>query len=358
MQLIQYPCRSGQASRCLTITWAVLAAASAPAADIDTSLAGFVKSQFALANSGRPAAGNFGARLDGEAHIQIDGQTDTGIAYGGRLQLLLAAKARDNGTYADIAWAWGEFRLGDYGGAARELSVSAPTVGIGQIDGDLDRFGGPSALIAPYALNNDNSTKLTYLSPAVFGYRFGLSFSPELTGGGVAIVPGRHIAAIDAHRTVTEIAIGSARDIGTVTVTSGLAAVFGAAKAGAHLHDLAGGSAGVKLAWNDLTLGGAFIYDGAGTLPLDRRPGHVGIDSIISEFNLGASYVAGSWSFGASWAHDYRKALPSGDVLSAGLSYRIVRGVTIGADLSHFTRPRGQRRTDGTALLAQAALHF
>ena len=65
------------------------------------------------------------------------------------LQLLRAAKPRDNGTYIQAGWAWGEFRLGDYGGAARELTVVAPTIGIGQIDGDLDRFGGPSALLAP-----------------------------------------------------------------------------------------------------------------------------------------------------------------------------------------------------------------
>ena len=68
---------------------------------------------------------------------------------------------------------------------------------------------------------------------------------------------------------------------------------------------------GVKAAWNGLTVGGGFVYDGAGTLPLDRRPGHVGIDSVISEFNLGATYDLGRFSFGASWAHDYRKALPS-----------------------------------------------
>jgi predicted porin len=342
----------------LSLLAALLIPATAHAADIDTSLGGFVKLQSAFQDPARPPVDDFGARFDAEAHLEIDGQTDTGVTYDGRLQLLRAAKPRDNGSYVAVAWAWGEFRIGDYGGAARELSVSAPTIGIGQIDGDIDRFGGPSALIAPYALNNDDSTKLTYLSPAILGFRLGLSYAPELAGGGIEIVPARHIAGIDGHRNVTEIALGSTRDIGVVTVTSGLSAVFGDAKAGSHLHDLAGGSAGVKLAWKGFTVGGAFIYDGADTLPLDRRPGHVGIDSVISEFNLGLTYDREKWSFGASWAHDYRKALPSSDVVSAGIVYRIVRGLTVGADLSHFTRPQGQGRTESTALLADTTLHF
>jgi hypothetical protein len=336
----------------------LLSAPAAHAADIDTSLGGFVKLQSAFLDPGRPPLGDGRARIDGEVHLQIDGQTDTGITYGGRLQLLRAAKERDNGTYIQAGWAWGEFRLGDNGGAARELTVSAPTIGIGQIDGDLDRFGGPSALIAPYALNNDDSTKITYLSPSVVGFRLAISYTPELAGGGIEAVPERHVAGIDLHRNVTEFALASSRDIGTVTVTSSASAVFGDAEAGSHLHDLAGGALGTKLVWNSLTVGGAFIYDGADTLPLDRRPGHVGIESVISEINLGAAYDLGRFSLGASWAHDYRKSLPSSDIFSAGVVYRIVRGLTVGADLSHFSRPNGQGRIEATALLAETAVHF
>jgi hypothetical protein len=336
----------------------LLAAGTASAADIDTSLGGFVKFQYEFLDPGRQPVGADGARIDSEAHVAVEGQTDTGVTYGGRLQLLPAAKPRDNGTYVEAGWAWGEFRLGDYGGAARELTIGAPTIGIGQIDGDLDRFGGPSALLAPYALNNDDSTKLTYLSPAVFGFRLGLSYTPELAGGGIEAVPEQHIDGIDRHRNVTEVALNSSRDIGAVTVTAGGSAVFGEAEPGSHLHDLAGGAAGVKAMWNGLTVGGGFIYDGADTLPLDRRPGHVGIESVISEINFGATYDIGRFSLGASWAHDYRKALPSTDIAAAGVVYRIVRGLTIGADLSHYGRPRGTGEVETTALLMETAVHF
>ena len=341
-----------------TVLLSVALVPAARAADIDTSLGGFVKLQSAFLGPDRPPLGNSGARIDGEAHLQIDGQTDTGVTYGGRLQLVRAAKARDNGTYVRAAWAWGEFRLGDYGGAVRELTVSAPTIGIGQIDGDLDRFGGSSALIAPYALHNDDSTKITYLSPSVVGFRLGVSYAPELAGGGIEAVPERHIPGIDAHRNVTEVALASSRDIGNVTVTSSASAVFGDAEAGSHLHDLAGGAAGARLVWNSLTVGGAFIYDGADTLPLDPRPGHVGIESVIAEIDLGATYDLGRFSLGASWAHDYRKASPSSNIVSAGVVYRIVRGLTVAADLSHFSRPNGQGRIEATALLIETAVHF
>ena len=220
------------------------AAPAVRAADIDTSLGGFVKFQYGLFDADSQHQPANGARLDGEMHVAIDGQTDTGVTYGGRLQLVRAAKPGDNGTYVDAGWAWGAFRLGDYGGAAKELTVAAPTIGIGQIDGDFDRFGGPSALLAPYALNNDDSAKLTYLSPAVFGFRLGLSYTPELAGGGIEAVPEQPIGGIDRHRNVVEAALNSSRDIGLVTVTAGGSAVFGDALPGSHLHDLAGGAAG------------------------------------------------------------------------------------------------------------------
>jgi hypothetical protein len=341
---------------------ALLASALCPcaarAADIDTSLGGFVKFQYGIFDSNMPQPAN-GARIDGEAHLAVDGQTDTGVTYGGRLQLVRAAKARDNGTFLQAGWAWGEIRLGDYGGAAKELSVSAPNVGVGQIDGDLDRFGAPSALIAPYALNNDDSTKIMYLSPSIVGLRLGLSYTPELTGGGIEPVPAPHIDGINRHRNVTEIALASSRDIGATTVTMGGAYVFGEATDASHLHDLSGGSIGIKAVWNGLTVGGGFIYDGATTLPVDRRPGHVDLESVISEINLGVTYDIGKWGFGLSWAHDYRKALPSTDIVALGAVYRIVRGLTLAADLAHYTRPEGSsQQRETTALLMETAVHF
>ncbi len=336
----------------------LLAAGTAGAADIDTSLGGFVKFQYGFLDPSRQSVGGDGARIDGEAHLAIEGQTDTGVTYGGRLQLLPAAKARDDGTYLQAGWAWGEFRLGDYAGATRELTIGAPTIGIGQIDGDFDRFGGPSALLSPYALDNDDSTRLTYLSPSVLGIRLGLSYAPELAGGGIEAVPQQHVDGIDRHRNVVEIGLNASRDYGAATVTAGGSAVFGGAEPGSHLHDLAGGALGAKVVWNGLTVGGGFVYDGADTLPLDRRPGHVGIESVISEINLGATYDLGRFSFGASWAHDYRNALPSTDLVAAGVVYRIVRGFTVGADLAHYGRPRRTGAVETTALLMETAVHF
>ncbi len=347
----------------LTALVAAMTGSLAPiagAADIDADIGGFVKFQFATENAaGAPSDSNRtqdGARLDGEMHLDFSGESDTGVTYGGRLQLLPAAKARDNGTFAEIGWAWGEFRLGDYGGAAKELSVSAPTIGIGQVDGDLDRFGGPSALMAPYALADDDSTKLTYLSPAILGFRLGLSYTPELSSAGLEIVPS-HVPGVDVDRNVVELALNSARDIGDMTVITGAAFVTGAAKAGAHPHDLDGGSLGSKLSWDGFTLGGAFVYDGAGMLPLDRLPGHVLTESVISEINAGATYETGRWGFGVSWAHDYRKSLASNDIVAVGVVYRVVQGGTIAADLGHFTEPQ-QGRGSNTALIVETAVHF
>jgi hypothetical protein len=327
------------------------------ATGIDADLGGFVKFAYAAEQpSGRPLRAE-NTLLDGEIHLDVNGETDTGVTYGGRLRLLPAANPRDNGTFAEIGWAWGEIRIGDYGGAAKELSVAAPTIGIGQIDGDLDRFGGPSALIAPYALTADDSTRLTYFSPAILGFRFGLSYAPELSRAGIEIVP-NHAGGVDADRDVVEFALSSARDLGDATVTTGAAYVTGGARAGVHLHDLDGGSIGSKLAWNGLTLGAAFVYDGAATLPADGRPGHVSTAGIIGEINAGATYQIGRWGLGASWAHDYRKATPSTDIAAAGIVYRVADGATIAADIAHFTEPVDAHLLAGNALIVETALSF
>jgi hypothetical protein len=337
---------------------AIAASPLAGAADIDTSLGGFVKLQYGAFDASSPGSPDQGARLDGEAHLAIDGETDTGIAYGGRLQLLRAAKPRDNGSFLHVAWAWGEFRLGDYGGAAKELTLSAPTIGIGQIDGDLDRFGGPSALIAPYKLDNDDSTRLTYLSPAILGFRLGLSYAPELAGGGVEAVPEPRVNGADRHRNVVEVALASARDIGDTTVETSATWVTGGAEAASHLHDLSGAAAGVRVIWNDLTIGGGFVFDGARVLPVDPRPGHVQIESVTSEINAGATYAAGRWSFGVSWAHDERNAMPSNDIWAAGAAYRLADGFSVAADILRFSQPAGSGLRNASALILETAAHF
>ncbi len=326
--------------------------AAAHASDIDTNLGGFVKLQYGPTDRNSESDG---VRFDGEAHLEISGQTDTGITYGGRLQLPDDAKPRDNATFVKIGWAWGEIRLGDYGGAAKELTVSAPTIGIGQIDGDFERFGAPSALIAPDKLDNDDSAKLTYLSPAVYGIRLGVSYTPELSAAPGDFALYRSIAQQDRPRNVTEIALSVSRDIGEATMTSGAAYVSGSAAPGSHLHDLSGFSAGTKIAWNGFTVGGGIVYDGAATLPFDPRPGHRAVESIIDEINFGATYETGNWGFGASWAHDNRKALAATDIISAGAVYRIAKGITIAADLAHYTQPLGH--ADNAATF-ETALHF
>lgn len=328
------------------------------AAPIDTSLGGFVKLQLGAIGEPRADRETAQARLDGEVHLELSGQTDTGVAYGGRVQIVPAAKPRDNATFMQAGWAWGEVRLGAAGGAVRELSITAPTVGIGQIDGDLDRFGGPSTLMAPYALANDDSLRLTYVSPAVLGVRFGLSYAPELASGGYSAFPAGRADSIDRHRNLVEAALSLSRDLGAVTVGLALTAVGGEAATGARLHDLTGGSIGANLAWNGLTVGGAFIHDGGGTLPLDPRPGHLLVESVTDEFQLGAAYAADRWKLGLSWAHDARRGLPTNNVWGLGAVYRVADGVTIAADLMHYTVPSAHGLSEASALIVETGLRF
>jgi hypothetical protein len=44
--------------------------------------------------------------------------------------------------------------------------------------------------------------------------------------------------------------------------------------------------------------------------------------------------------------------------VALGVVYRIVRGVTVAADLAHYTRSDGAVRRETTALLVETAVHF
>jgi predicted porin len=338
----------------------LLASAVRPAgaADIRTSLGGFVKFQYGFFDRKDDGSERHGARTDAEVHLDLSATSDTGIEYGGRIQLARAAKPRDNGTYLWARAAWGAVRLGDYGGAAKELTVSAPTVGIGQIDGDFDAFAGPSALLVPYKLDNDDSTKITYLSPQILGVRAGLSYTPELGSTGAEVVAARTASGIDAHRDVGEAAISYTRDIGEATLTSGASYVFGGAKPGAELRDLSGYGLGAKLAWDGLTVGGGYVYDGKNTLPVDPRPGHALIESVVDEINFGLTYEFGKWGVGSSWARDERAGLPTSDLYALGAVYHAARGLTFGSDFVYFVVPRGQSEADGYVVIVESALHF
>jgi predicted porin len=124
------------------------------------------------------------------------------------------------------------------------------------------------------------------------------------------------------------------------------------------VRSLSGYGIGAKLAWEGLTFGGGYVYDGRNTLPIDPRPGHAFIESVIDEVDLGLTYEFGKWGLGGSWARDRRAGLPTTDLFGIGAVYHAAKGLTLGSDFAYFTVPRAQTDSDGYVVLIESALHF
>ncbi len=137
-------------------------------------------------------------------NIDVDGKAMKGIEYGGRISLWNGATynglttggtaVRTADAYVYLSGAYGKVVLGDHNGAS-DLIVYAPTVGLGQVDGQYTNFTDPTTLapFMPTYIENgtDYSTKVTYLTPKVGNdkhkVQLGVSYAPNAPEAGQSV---------------------------------------------------------------------------------------------------------------------------------------------------------------------------
>ena len=92
--------------------------------------------------------------------------------------------------------------------------VYAPSVGIGQIDGDYGSFSRLSLDdYYPFYPDIGTSTKINYYTPRIAGFQAGISYSPYLSDNGQSVVafrPGR-VRATTASALLAEPVFGKRR---------------------------------------------------------------------------------------------------------------------------------------------------
>jgi len=182
----------------------------------------------AKARSGENAGRGDQFRTDTEIHITATGKADNGLVYGMYVEIeadpalnMLTTSSINTGTATGIAsntgtgtsgqnyideaniflqGSWGRLELGDQDGASDQLFFGAPydygpAYGQGSgADGDaLFRWANGTGIanassninaVPMYtwnvkALDSNDSTKITYLSPVISGFRAGISFTPD-----------------------------------------------------------------------------------------------------------------------------------------------------------------------------------
>jgi outer membrane protein OmpU len=273
----------------------------------------------------------FDFRNDTEVHIRADGKADNGLLYGVKIEIDSSGTSLNyDEANLYIAGGWGRLELGDEDGASDTLTVFAPVVGIGQVDGDFADFGAPEVLIKP--VDSGDSTKATYYTPRFAGFQAGISYAPQIADGGDSVVlNGTDDLDGGPYDDVVEIGAGYATDISGFSVAVGGGWTFASSKevaiGGTPLEeeDLNSWGGGAQVGFGGFTVGGGYI-----------QADLTGEDA--DGWNAGASYENGPWGVAAQYS-DYETGGPASaeaSLISAGATYTLAPGLSVSADLGWY----------------------
>lgn len=260
--------------------------------DIRTDFSGWV-----LLEQARVGARNEG-RIDGSLALKLYDYSATGIEYGIDAAQG-SARPRENRLTAYSQASWGRIQLGDATGPLARLLPRAPTVGLGQIDGDAAFFTGRPALLVPYNLDDDISTRLAYQSPAFLGVELGVAYAPRLGWSLIEPRSSRFPAPRATQRNAVEIALAGTKTIGAVELKAGAGYVRGQ---GIGVHDLDAWSIGLQASWEGWVLGGGYVRDGK------SGQGQRAVDGLAptsrGETNVGLAWKHERWGVAVSYARE------------------------------------------------------
>lgn len=338
-------------------------APSGAAAHIDVTAGGYAVFRAGLFDMEHTTTAGRDFVHDAVVTFDAQGVSRSGLVYGASVRLNAAT---NNKMMADEAYLFGEtglgrIELGDNDGASDRLSVYAPTVGIGQINGKYVDFIPyslrPSGNIKDTGggifkpLDCDDATKIVVFSPRIEGFQAGVSFAPE----GDSFSDGEHVQI--SHNTgrqhnFVEAGLQYLDKIETMRLRAAFTATHAEAKSGAGHEDVTAWAFGAQATYNGLTFGGNFVNNGD-----SNQPYGVAGDKETA-WTIGLSYRKNTWDLAVNLAHeDYQQAggryNKGGDysALVFGGSHKIARGLSAGLDLAYFARERADGFGDSGSVI-------
>ena len=360
--------------RILLATTAVLALSALPArAELEVTVGGFTSFQAGMFDN--DAANSSDRDFTSEAQIMVnaDGTADNGLQYGAKIALDASTSDSANAdeTALYLAGGWGRVELGDDDGAS-ELGVTAPTVGVGQINGSYDDFvvSGDRGHFANdrgdtnfKPLDTDDATKVTYYTPRFSGFQAGVSYAPE------SVSSGENVNFVDTagldFKDVFEVAANYSGEFSGVSVLVGGQYNLGSAKDSGE-EDLNAWGLGAQFGYMGFRVGGGYTDNSDSGQDVGTANG----DS--SSWNLGATYENGPWGVGISYLaadfdvngdeNNYFGTDGNGGEYTAwalGATYKVAPGLTTGVDFVAYDRDRtGGANTDVNVLIADVTASF
>lgn len=379
---------------------ASLLASAAVASTPKVTVGGDADFQFGWVNEDLDAGlRNHAFRSVTELKFRVDGKSDSGLGYGGGVDLSADTSAQAtqaanaNRTFIYLDGNWGRFEMGSDVGAQQTMKVDTTNIARASGGQDWTRFVNSGAgtvywwapvldvqygAVAAGAVGNlydENLNKVTYYTPKFSGFQLGLSYMADNTSTGQVV-----------NRTETGVAapagagavIGAAPTFDSIW-TGGISYEGKFDQVGIHLAatgehgdavPVAGGAAAQLEDLRTWNVGGKATYMG---FALAASYGNIGDSGRVvatarddtTYWTLGGSYETGPFGASLTWFNSERElgAVAGTNELTTwafGVDYKLAPGLTPYAEVTWFEQdsPTAALDNDGTVFIAGTTLSF
>ena len=294
-----------------------LVAAQAQAADpIKLSVGGYMEQWVGFADNDNinntVDYADFDTQSDTEIFFKGSTKLDNGLTVSVRMDLEAdhPAGGMDDSYMSIGSDSYGTLIIGQTKHAAYTIQNSAPDVGIGFADGDMNNWvvqpggfaGRNDSFSKPAVAGADDGNKIVYLSPSFFGLTLGGSYAPETADGNT--IPDR--------RTTTE---GASWSAGAVYANEfegvGFSINGGVARQGDDTITIGSATlyeAGAKLTYGGFTLSGGYLRTKqSDAQQTSSAVGRVSLDGY--GYDVGLAYATGPYKVSISYGHQQEEGL-------------------------------------------------
>lgn len=286
--------------------------------------------------------------IDGTARLSLEYSADNAWVFGvvadvDSGQDEIEGFERDE-FYVYASSQYGRIELGENDGPADTMSFHAPRVGLGQVRGDFARYTGTVALFSPF--DSRDSAKVTYLSPPIEGFRFGVAYAPEFELNSDDPIPTRRTIQED----VVELGAQFVQPVGDFVVGFSGAYVTGESDPVTEREDIESWSIGTEVRRGQFTFGAAYVDRGRSNLRATAEE--------ETEWNAGLAYEAERWEIAGSVAIS-DEGPRTVSRYGVGGEYSITQNLFVRADAVVFEEDLSAAGTrDGTAGIVEFGVRF
>ena len=337
-------------------------------------------------------------RNDTQVDFKIDGKNDSGLGYGGEVDLLAdtSSDTQNRGfnaskTFIYLDGGWGRWEMGSNVGADGTMKVDAGTIAraTGGINGDWSYFGNASQQFLASAASplsygklngaaenftgdhsEENINKVTYYTPRFYGLQLGLSYMPDQTNRGQGTAnttlpnpagPDRTNNNAGFAQNIFSGGVNYDNKFGDVGVTVAATGEYGKSQVATY-EDLKAWNAGAKLSYMGWSLAGSYGSWGKSNTAIsvaskDTWYWDAGISYEYGPFGASVTYLKSQFDCGLTSAHaaavtgntanctglnagvetaSYGTGKQKFDSVSGGIDYKLAPGLTPYAEVTYY----------------------